>query len=171
MEGTGSRDHQRASQEETCGGLQPDYNKDTYLDAYPLPNLESMIEKISQYKYYSTLDLKSAYHQIPIQAKDKPYTAFEAAGNLYQFCRIPFGVTNGVASFQRIINTIIQKEKCEAVEAYVDNVTIGGNSKEEHDSNLQNFRNAAAKYNLTFNEDQSIIGVEQLDLMGYRISQ
>ena len=146
-------------------------NKDTYLDAYPLPNLESMIEKISQYKYYSTLDLKSAYHQIPIQAKDKPYTAFEAAGNLYQFRRIPFGVTNGVASFQRIINTIIQKEKCEAVEAYVDNVTIGGNSKEEHDSNLQNFRNAAAKYNLTFNEDQSIIGVEQLDLMGYRISQ
>ena len=146
-------------------------NKHTYLDAYPLPNLEKMVEKISKYKYYSTLDLKSAYHQIPIQVKDKPFTAFEAAGRLYQFKRIPFGVTNGVASFQRIINSVIEKEHCEGAEAYVDNVTIGGYTKEEHDRNLRNFFEAAAKYNLTFNEDQSVICVEQLDLMGYRISQ
>ena len=146
-------------------------NKHTYLDAYPLPNLEVMVEKIAENKYFSTLDLKSAYHQIPIKPKDKPYTAFEAAGNLYQFQRIPFGVTNGVASFQRIINTIIKEEKCEATEAFVDNVTVAGKTKEEHDHNLQKFLKVADKYNLTFNDSQSVICVEQLDLMGYRISQ
>ena len=105
-----------------------------------------MVETISQYEYYSTLDLQSAYHQIPIQDIDKPYTAFEAAGNLYQFRRIPFGVTNGVACFQRIINSIIEKENIQGVFAYVDNVTVCGGSKEEHDNNLKQFLLIAAEY-------------------------
>ena len=91
---------------------------------------DQMVEDIASYKVFSTLDLKSAYHQIPIAAKDKPYTAFEAGGRLYQFTRIPFGVTNGVAAFQRIISEIIDKEGLSGVVAYVDNVTICGEDQE-----------------------------------------
>ena len=83
-------------------------NKFTLLDAYPLPRIDEMVEKVAEHEFFSTLDLRSAYHQIPIQEADKPYTAFEAAGGLYQFCRIPFGVTNGVACFQRIMDTLIK---------------------------------------------------------------
>ena len=54
--------------------------------------------------------MKSAYHQIPIQESDKPYTAFEANGKLYQFNRIPFGVTNGVSVFQRVMDDLIAEE-------------------------------------------------------------
>ena len=64
-----------------------------------------LAQEIAKYKIYSPLDLKSAYHQIPIK-EDKPYMAFEANGKLYQFCRIPFEVTNGVACFQRIIRLL-----------------------------------------------------------------
>jgi hypothetical protein len=71
----------------------------TELDAYPLPRIEDMINKLAGYSVFSTFDLKSAYHQIPIRAADKKYTAFEACGRLYQFCMFPFGVTNGVAAF------------------------------------------------------------------------
>ena len=78
----------------------------TRLDAYPLPRMDNLAQEIARYKIYCSLDLKSAYHQIPIK-EDKPYTAFEANGKLYQFCRIPFGVTNGVACLQRIIDKII----------------------------------------------------------------
>ncbi|GFS08848.1 retrovirus-related Pol polyprotein from transposon opus [Elysia marginata] len=53
-------------------------NKYTLLDAYPLPRLDKMAETISRYKYYSTFDLKSAYHQILLKESDKEYTAFEA---------------------------------------------------------------------------------------------
>ena len=56
---------------------------------------------------YSALDLKSANHQIPIAESDKQYSAFDVDGSLYQFCRIPFGVTKGVAAFQRIMDQLI----------------------------------------------------------------
>ena len=82
-------------------------NRFTRLDAYPLTRMDYLAQEIAKYKIYSSLDLKSAYHQIPIKEEDKPYTAFEANGKLYQFCRIPFGVTNGIACFQRVIIIIM----------------------------------------------------------------
>ena len=146
-------------------------NRYTHLDAFPLPRLDKMVETISTYKKYSTLDLQSAYHQVPLKMTDKPYTAFEACGNLYQFRRIPFGVTNGVACFQRTMNNIIEKENLSCTFAYVDNVTICGNSDEEHDQNLNEFLKVASKYGITFNDSKSIIGVQTIDLFGYRISK
>ena len=58
-------------------------NRFTRLDAYPLPRMDDLAKKIAKYKIYSSLDWKSAYHQIPIKEEDKPYTAFEANGKLY----------------------------------------------------------------------------------------
>ena len=67
-------------------------NKFTYLDAYPLPRIDDQINEIAKYKIFSTLDLKRAYHQIPLLLEDKPYTAFEANGKLCQFTRLSFGL-------------------------------------------------------------------------------
>ena len=66
-------------------------NKFTFLDAYPLPKMDDVALFVSKYKVYSTFDLRSAYHQVPIIPEDKPYTAFEALGKLWQFTAIPFG--------------------------------------------------------------------------------
>ena len=85
-------------------------NKFTNLDAYPLPSIDETVNKIGQYRVFSTIDLKSAYHQVPLREEDKQYTAFEASNRLYQFRRIPFGVTNGVAAFQKIMNDFISDE-------------------------------------------------------------
>ena len=128
----------------------------TLLDAYPLPRLDKMAESISKYRYYSTFDLKSAYHQIPIKESDKEYTAFEACGNLYHFKRIPFGVTNGVAAFQRTIDNIIKQEELPASFAYLDNVTVCGDEWSEHDANVKRFREVAQKHGLTFNESKTL---------------
>ena len=83
----------------------------TELDAYPMPNMSKMIQDVSQFKFYATFDLKSAYHQVPIRESDAKYTAFEVEGELWEFTRVPFGVTNGVSAFQRTINSIIKKEE------------------------------------------------------------
>ena len=146
-------------------------NRYTYLDAYPLPRIDTMIEKIAGYEVYSTLDLRSAYYQIPIRIEERKFTAFEADGNLYQFCRIPFGVTNGVACFQRTINELITKENLTDTFAYVDNVTICGNSIKEHDANLSRFREVARRYGLTFNEEKSIFRTKSVRLLGYEVSK
>jgi len=69
-----------------------------------------MVNNLAVYKVYSTFDLKSAYHQMPIKESDRKYTGFEANERLYQFCRIPFGVINGVPVFQRAIDKIVDEE-------------------------------------------------------------
>ncbi|CAH8833617.1 unnamed protein product [Trichobilharzia szidati] len=145
-------------------------NRFTLLDAYPLPKIDEIIEKISKYTVFSTLDLKSAYHQIPIKEEEKLFTAFEACGNLYQFRRIPFGVTNGVSCFQRVISQIIRNENLQATFAYLDNITICGENTEQHAKNLARFYEASRKYGLTFNENKSVIGVKQVKLLGYEVS-
>ena len=59
-------------------------NRFTQLDAYPLPRIDDLVNKMAGYHVFSTIDLKSAYHQIPLKDSDKIYTAFEADGGLYQ---------------------------------------------------------------------------------------
>ena len=88
---------------------------------------------------FSTLDLKSAYYQVPLAAEDRAYTAFEADGKLYQYCRLPFAVTNDVSCFQRIIDSVIADNDLKQTFAYLDNITIGGFDKADHDRVLKKF--------------------------------
>ena len=143
-------------------------NTYTELDAYPLPRIDETVNEISNYSVFSTLDLKSAYHQIPLREDEKKYTAFESGDRLYQFTRMPYSVTNGVAAFQRTID-IIEKENIPATFAYVDNVTIGGKSKDEHDQNLKKFLDASKKYGITFNHNKSILSSTSIKLLGYEV--
>jgi hypothetical protein len=145
-------------------------NRFTELDAYPIPSINEIISKVAGYKVFSTIDLKSAYHQIPIPKKDRPYTAFEAAGELYQFTRIPFGTTNGVAAFQRTIDLLIKKEKLKDTFAYLDDITICGRTQAEHDENMKNFMKTASKYNLTINHEKSSFSLRYITLLGHSIS-
>jgi len=75
-------------------------NRYTHLDAYPLPSLEDIVSKVSKNSVFTTIDLKSAYHQVPLREKDRPFTAFEACGRLYQFRRLAFGLTDDVPTFE-----------------------------------------------------------------------
>ena len=53
-------------------------NRFTLLDAFPLHRISDMVNKIAQYRVFSTIDLRSAYHQVQLKEEDKPYTALEA---------------------------------------------------------------------------------------------
>ena len=101
-------------------------NRFSLLDAYPLPRIDNMINEIASYQVFRILDLTSAYHQVAIKPEERKYTAFEAAASLYQFCKIPFGVTNGVASFQWVMDDIIKREDLNGTYSYINNVTISG---------------------------------------------
>ena len=145
-------------------------NKYTELDAYPLPLIDSQVSKIAQYSIYSTFDLKSAYYQVPILESEKHFTAFEANGQLFEFNVIPFGVTNGVAAFQRVIDQIIREENLEATFAYLDNITVAGLSQSELDCNVKLFLSTCEKYGLTLNDSKTISSVRTLNILGYSVS-
>ncbi|GFT77142.1 retrovirus-related Pol polyprotein from transposon opus [Trichonephila clavipes] len=125
---------------------------------------EGVIEPI-----FSKIDLQSAYHQIPIQDSERHYTAFEACGKLYQFLRVLFGVTNGVACFQRVINKTIADEGLTLTYPFIDDVTVCGKDQKEHDDNLEKFMTVAKKYNLTLNEDKCTYSSNSVHLLGYII--
>ena len=82
-------------------------NQYTELDTYPLPHIEEIVNKLAEYTFFSTFDLKWAYHQIPLQQHEKKFTTFEANWKIYQYRKIPFGVTNGVVVFQREMDKLI----------------------------------------------------------------
>ena len=144
-------------------------NRFTLLDGYPLPRIDDTVNKIAQYRVFSSIDLCSAYRQIRIKDEDKPYTAFESSGSLYQYTRVPFGVTNGVACFQRIMDSFIQEENIDATFAYIDNVTICGMNTEEHDLNLKRFLEAAEKKNIAYNESKCIFSTSRSNILGYLV--
>ena len=127
-----------AGKQRRCVDYSQTVNLYTELDAYPLPRIDDMINKLAQYKYFSTFDLKSAYHQVSINPAERKYTGFEANGQLYQFCRIPFGhgVTNGVAVFQRQMDKLITEEKLSDTFPYLDDITVAGRTQTEHDQNV-----------------------------------
>ncbi|GFT37457.1 retrovirus-related Pol polyprotein from transposon opus [Trichonephila clavipes] len=139
------------------------------INKYPLPKIEEVILKISKNKVFSKIDLQSAYHQIPIQDSERHYTAFEACRKLYQFLRVPFGVTNGVACFQRVIDKIIEDEELTLTYPFIDDVTVCGKDQKEHDDNLEKLMTVAKKYNLTLNADKCTYSSNSVHFLGYII--
>ena len=104
---------------------------------------------------FSSIDLCSAYHQVPPIQEEQAYITFEASGGLYQFTRVPFGATNGVACFQHEMTDFVRKEGLTGVFPCLNNITICGKNQQEHDANLECFLKAAKRKNMTYNEEKS----------------
>ena len=153
-----------------CVDFSQTINQYTELDAYPLPRIDDMVNELAEHKVFSTFDLKSAYHQIEIRPEDRIYTSFEANGGLYEFTRIPPGVTNGVPKFQRVVDQVVAKESLKGTFPYMDNVTVGGMNQEDHDMKVEQLRKALKKYGLTLNEPKTVLSVSNINILGYNVS-
>ena len=142
----------------------------TEKDGFPIPLIEEIVNKVASFKYFASYDLKRAYHQIPIPESDKPYTAFEAGGELLEFNVIPFGVTNGGPIFQRIMSKIIVDDKLKNTMVYFDNVILGAMTLAELKLQSTKFQEAMVKRGMTLNDSKTIYGVEELNILGYCVS-
>ena len=162
-----SKDPTNGHKKRLCVDYSQTVNQYTELDAYPLPRIDSMINNLAQYKVFSPFDLKSAYHQVQIKGSDRKYTGFEADGRLYQFCHIPFGVTNGVAVFQCAMDKFVVDESLEDTFPYLDNITVAGRYQAEHDANVRKLREAVNRKSLTLNERKSIESMEKINILSY----
>ena len=79
-------------------------NAITTTDTYPLPRMEDLLDAAKTTLFISTLDLKSGYWQIEVAEEDKAKTAFTTPFEIYIFNRMPFGLKNAPATFQRVID-------------------------------------------------------------------
>ena len=85
-------------------------NNKTIKDAYPIPRVDDSLEALGGANIFSSLDLKSAYHQIKILKEDQCKTAFSSPCGLYEFTRMLFGLTNALATFQRVISHLFSSK-------------------------------------------------------------
>lgn len=113
-------------------------NAVTVRDSYPLPLVADTLDKLREAKYLSSLDVKSAYWQVPMAENSKQYTAFTVPNRgLFQFRRMPFGLHNAPATWQRLIDNVLGHDLEPHVFVYLDDVVIVTQTFEKHLSVLE----------------------------------
>ena len=106
-------------------------NQLTVKDSWPLPRIDELVAKLGQSVRFSTLDLADGYYQIPVRVEDRPKTAFLTEFGLFEFTVMPFGLTNAPASFQRMMEEVLERQRAAGrAGVYVDDVVV--HSREQH---------------------------------------
>ena len=106
-------------------------NAQSSFDAYPMPRLEDLLERLGKVQFVTTLDLCKGYWQVPLAEGVKPYTAFRTPQGLYQFTVMPFGMQGASACFQRLMDRVLDGTDGFAA-AYLDDVVVYSATWEQH---------------------------------------
>ena len=111
-------------------------NEITRKDVYPLPRCEEILESLSGTVYFSHIDLVRGYWQIKVAKEDRDKTAFASPDGLFQFKRLPFGLTNAPATFQRVMNNVLSVLTWTDCLVYLDDIFVFGSTLQEHNQRL-----------------------------------
>lgn len=140
----------------------------TRRDAYPLPHVTSILDRLRDARYLSALDIKSAYWQIPLEASSKEKTAFTIQGRgLFHFNVLPFGLHNAPATWQRFIDNVLGMDLEPFVFIYLDDAIIVTQTFEKHLEILEEVFKRLAAANLTLNKDKCRFCQPELRYLGY----
>ena len=101
-------------------------NKDTDQDAYPLPVIDDILDQLEQAKFFSAFDMSAGSHQIPMQEESKKYTAFSISQGYYEYNRMPFGLKNVPATFQRMMDNAFIRLIGKECFVFIDDIVIFG---------------------------------------------
>ena len=106
------------------------------ISLVPLPKIDELYAKLKGHKFFSTLDLRSGYYHIGLSDSAKPKTAFVVSGmGKYQFNRVPFGLAQAPAYFQRLINEVLTD--IDFAMGYLDDIIVFSETEEEHLQHLE----------------------------------
>ena len=147
-------------------------NKDTEPDKYPIPRIDELIDQVGRCKakVFLALDLMKGYHQVKVKEEDKYKTAFVRHHGLYQYRRMPFGLTNTPATFQCLIDTIFSKKEWPYVFTYLDDILIASSSVEEHKEHVSKILQKLAETGLRLTPEKCCFAKTEIEYLGYTLT-
>lgn len=145
-------------------------NNKTVKDRFPLPLIDDQISNLSGNHFFTTLDLASGYYQIPMAEDSKHLTGFVTPDGHYEFKRMPFGLANAPAVFQRMVNKILGNRRFEYALAYLDDVLIPSKSVDEMFERLEDVLQLFREYGLTLKLTKCRFFDTTVSYLGYDIS-
>jgi hypothetical protein len=145
-------------------------NKCSRKDNYPLPKMEHMLQKVSGSKVMSFIDGFSRYNQIAVHPEDKEKTAFTTPWGTFMYEKMPFGLMNAGATFQRAMDISFIGEKDKFVLIYLDDITIFSSSHELHLQHLRRTFLKCQRYGISLNPKKSNFSLKEGKLLGHIVS-
>ena len=109
----------------------------TKKDSYPLPRIDDTLDTLVDSQYFTTLDLSSGYWQVEVAPEDREKTAVITNFGLYQFKVLPFGVCNGPATFERLMETVLRGLQWTECLIYLDDIIVPGKTFSQAADRLQ----------------------------------
>ncbi len=145
-------------------------NSVTKKDVYPLPKIDTILSVLSGYLYLSTLDARSGFLQVPIHPDDRHLTAFTTPFGFYEYTRMPFGLCNAPATFQRMMDLILSGLTWEACLVYMDDIIVFGRTFEEHLHNLELVLAALQAADITIKPSKCKLFRKKIAFLGHVVS-
>ena len=143
-------------------------NNITVDDKYPLPHLRSLTRSFHGKRLFTKIDLQKAYLQIPVSPQDIPKTAVATPFGLFEFVKMPFGLKNAGATFQRYIDSLLGHVEC--VYSYLDDLIIASSDETQHLNDVENVLSILSDNNLKISLDKCEFFKDDLIFLGYHIT-
>ena len=142
-------------------------NNNTIKDSYPLPRVDDTLDALVGAKWFSTLDLKSGYHQVEMAEEDKEKTAFTYGRGLWHFNVMSYGLCNAPATFERLMERVLDGLQWETALIYLDDVIVFGATFEEELECLEVVLQRFCVANLKLNPKKCVFFQHELLFLGH----
>ena len=143
-------------------------NAITEVERFPIPRVTDLLDALQGCTIFSTLDLKSGYHQMLLEPSARAKTAFMTDFGHFEWCVVPFGLVNAPATFQRCISSILADVP--HATAYMDDIIVYSRTKEEHLKHLEGLFECLSRYNLKLNVAKCHFFASEVKFLGHVVS-
>lgn len=151
-----------------CGDYKVTINQASQVDSYPLPRIDDLFASLSGGKKFSKLDLAHAYQQIPLDDASKKLVAINTHKGLFQYNRLPFGVSAAPSLFQRTMETLLRG--LPGVCLFLDDILVSGENDQQHLTNLSAVLQKLASAGMKLKPDKCFFMLQEVEYLGHKIS-
>ena len=147
-----------------------DLNKMTVKDSYPLPNIDSNLDKLRGAKWFSSLDSAGAFHSVLIDPRSRDLTTFVSMYGTYRFCRMPFGLSNSPAAYCRLVQKALDYLPPGFALAYLDDILVYSKTFDEHLNHLRQVVKLHTRVGMKLNLRKCKVFRTEVDYLGFHVS-